>query len=373
MTHGRLSYRSMLTAGVVMALGSGAANAGDFNLEALIEAARAEPQLSIFDSTGKITTMAEAFAAKYGLEAAGTKAKAEAQIEMFAREAQAGNVQADVAIISDAPAVLGQLIPTGAVESWVPTDLAEKIPTDYHDPLVVVSSANIFTYNTELNETCPISNVWELTEPEWKGRLAMQDPLGNGGLTNWFNQMEMHADEELAAAYESHFGSPIDVGDESATKAFIKALAANGPLLGGSDSDAADAVGAPGQSEAFMGLMSSAKYRDNSEKEYKLGICAGLEPFIGFTSINVGVIAKGTDSPNAAKLFLHYAMTGEGIAPQADDGKMSSNSEVGLPADEPSGIGAVLDQVLMYRLSTALDDWDTRQDWQDFWRLSYSR
>ena len=50
----------------------GQAVAQDFDLDALIEAARAEPPLTVFDSTGKIIDMAEAFAAKYGIEATGT-------------------------------------------------------------------------------------------------------------------------------------------------------------------------------------------------------------------------------------------------------------------------------------------------------------
>ena len=66
-------------------------------------------------------------------------------------------------------------------------------------------------------------------------------------------------------------------------------------------------------------------------------------------------------------------MTAEGIAPQADDGKISSNTTVGLPDDEPSGIGEHLDEVLGYNPASGLDDWDTRQDWQDFWRMHYRR
>ena len=30
-------------------------------------------------------------------------------------------------------------------------------------------------------------------------------------------------------------------------------------------------------------------------------------------------------------------------------------------------------EVLAYDPSTGLEDWDTRQEWQDFWRLNYVR
>ncbi|MGO4852072.1 ABC transporter substrate-binding protein [Phaeovulum sp. W22_SRMD_FR3] len=342
-------------------------------IEALITAARAEPPLSVYDSTGKITEMADAFAAKYGLQATGTKVKAEAQIEMMLREAQAGNVQGDVSIISDAPSVIGQLLPVGAAVSYLPPDLAPKIPEDFQNPLVVVTTANVWAYNAELASECPVSNIWQLTEPEWNGKVAMQDPLGKSIYTDWFSQMEATADDKVAAAYVAQYGKPLETDQGSATKAWVKAMAQNAPVLGSSDSAAAEAVGAPGQSVAFMGMMSSAKFRENTAKGYKLGLCADIQPFAGFSNAGVGVIAAGTDSPNAARLFIHYVLTAEGIAPQAEDGKISSNSDVALPADEPSGVGKVLDRMLPYRISNAMADWDSRQDWQDFWRLNYRK
>ena len=55
------------------------------------------------------------------------------------------------------------------------------------------------------------------------------------------------------------------------------------------------------------------------------------------------------------------------------DGKLPTNPDIGLPPDEPSGIGAVLDKLEQYDASTALDDWDMRQDWQDLWRVNYAK
>jgi iron(III) transport system substrate-binding protein len=347
--------------------------AQEFDLDALIEAAKAEPPLTVFDSTGKIVDMTEAFTAKYGIEATGTKSKATAQLETIIREVQAGNVQTDVSFISDPAAVIGQLLPSGFAESWVPPDLAADIDPEAQDPLLVVSSPNVFAYNTALFDTCPVSNIWQLTEPEWKGRVSMQDPLGKPSYTDWFNQMRSHADDKIAASYEAHFGKPLEGEFETATEAFVAALAANGPLLTDSDSTAAEAVAAPGQTEPFLGLVSAAKFRDNAGAGFTLGLCEGLEPIVGFGNATAAVIVKGTDSPNAAKLFVHYAMTAEGIAPQAQDGKVSSNRTIGLPDDEPSGIGAHLDKLLAYNPASGLEDWDTRQDWQDFWRLHYTR
>ncbi len=344
-----------------------------FDLDALIEAAKAEEPITVYDTTGKIVEMADAFTAKYGVGAAGTKVKDAAQIEMIIREAQANNVQGDVFILHDAPAVLGQLLPQNFLTSWLPPDLAPNIDPIYHDPLTILNSANVWTYNTELYDSCPITNIWQLTEPEWRGRVAMQDPLGKANYTDWFNQMATHGDAALADAYKAQYGTDLDTGTETAAAAWVKAMAANGPLLTDADQGAADAIGAPGQKEGFVGLLSSAKYRDNADSGYKLGLCTGMVPWVGWLNPGLGLIATGSNSPNAAKLFIHYIMTEEGIAPQAEDGKMSTNTAIGLPEDEPSGIGAALDELAPYNPGTGLDDWDTRQDWQDFWRLNSAK
>ncbi|CAN7600710.1 ABC transporter substrate-binding protein [Rhizobium sp. LjRoot98] len=371
MTGGR---HTLLCATAILTLLGGAAKAEEpFDLNALIEAAKQEKPITVYDSTGKIVEMAENFAKKYGVGAEGSKVKATAQLEMIIREARANNIQGDVSIISDAPAAMAQLIPQGFAESWLPPDLAKTIPAEYQDPLTVVTSANVWAYNTELFDKCPVANIWELTEPKWKGKVAMQDPLGKASYVDWFNQMAKHGDDKVAGAYKEFYGKDLQTGETSATAAWIKALAANAPLLTDADAAAAEAVGVPGQKEPFMGLISSAKFRDNADKGMKLGLCKDLKPWLGWLYPGVGLITKGTNSPNAAKLFIHYVMTEEGIAPQAIDGKMSTNTEVKPPADEPSGIGAVLDHVLPYSMATSLDDWDQRETWQDFWRLNYQK
>jgi iron(III) transport system substrate-binding protein len=368
-----IACSAVVLAGMLAAGASVPALADDFSLDALIAAAKAEPPLAIYDSTGKIVDMAKNFAAKYGLQATGTKIKAGDQLEMVVREAQAKNVQADVFIMSDPAAVMAQLVPEKYVISWVPPDMVDKIPTVYQNPLVVVTTANVWAYNTEKNATCPVTNIWQLTEPEWKGKVAMQDPLGKAQFDDMFNQMQSHGDADMAAAYKELYGKDLDTSSETATAQWVKALAANAPLLTDADEAAAEAVGAPGQKEPFMGLVSSAKFRDNTDEGFKLGICDTLKPWVGNLYAGVGVITSGTDSPNAAKLFIHYVMTGEGIAPQAEDGKMSTNPDNKLPADEPSGLSKVLDKLMPYDISSALDDWDARQDWQDLWRLNYSK
>lgn len=344
-----------------------------FDLDALVAAAKQEKPINIYDSTGKIVEMAENFSAKYGLKATGMKVSANSQLEMIIRESQAGNVQGDVVLITDAPAALAQLLPEEFVESYLPGDMASKIPAQFQNPLAISTNANVWAYNTEAYDKCPVSNIWELTEPKWKGKVAMIDPLTKGNYTDWFNQLEAHGNDKVAEAYKTHFGKDIETGEKSAAAAWIKALAQNAPLATDGDDPVAEAVGAPGQKEPFFGLLSSAKFRENADKGYKLGICTDLNPWVGWTYIKLGLIASKTQSPNTAKLFVHYILTEEGIAPQMKDGKLPTNTDIKMPDDEPSGLMKVSDKLFGYDSTTGLDDFDRREEWQDFWRVNYTK
>jgi iron(III) transport system substrate-binding protein len=344
-----------------------------FDLNALVEAAKKEKPINVYDSTGKIVEMAEAFTAKYGVKATGVKVSANSQLEMIIREAQAGNVQGDVALITDAPAALAQLLPQGFVESYLPGDMKEKIPAAFQNPLAISTNANVWAYNTEAYDKCPVGNIWELTEAKWKGKIALVDPLTKSTYTDWFNQLEKHADNAVMEAYKVQFGKDLETAEKSAAAAWIKALAQNGPLVTDGDDPVAEAVGAAGQKEPFFGLLSSATFRDNEGKGYKLGLCTELTPWVGWTYTKLGLIASKSASPNAAKLFIHYVLTEEGIAPQMKDGKLPTNVDIKMPQDEPSGIMEVADRLFPYDAATGLDDFDRREEWQDFWRVNYSK
>ena len=341
-----------------------------FNLGALIEAAKKEPPITVYAVTGKIVDTAVAFTAKYGVQASGKKVNEATQVELMVREHQAGNVVGDVSVATDVASAMGELLPEGIATSWTPADLASDIPEKLREPLVVVSDPHVWTYNTEKYAKCPITNIWQLTEPQWKGKLAMLDLFDKPLYADWFNQIETHHDADVAKAYEDFYGKKLETSEKSATAAWVKAFAENEPLLSDSTT-VAEAAGAPGQAEPFFVITSTAKYRDNEAKGLKLGLCSGVQPFSGFLYPGFGLIAGQTKSPNAAKLFVRYLMTEEGIAPQTADGKISGNSKIGLPVDEPSGVAKYLEELMSFDPETAADDLDKRESWQDFWRLNY--
>ena len=347
--------------------------AEDFDLNALIAAAKAEDGITIYSSTSQIKKAAAAFTETYGIEATGTKSKGAAQIELVVREFQAGNVVGDVIISSDAAAALAQLLPEGMVTSWTPPDQAATIDELSSNPLVVWRDPSLWSYNNENGGDCPVGNIWEVTEEEWNRRITLEDPLNKPAFIDWFNQMETHFDDEVAAAYQDHYGEALDTSSQSATATWVQRLAANAPLLTDSSSGAAEAIGTRGQDKPFFGLVASAKYRDVSDEGLAMAICKDMKPYMGFAKPGFGLIATGTDSPNAAKLFLHFMMTEAGVLPMTEDGKISGNSAVQPHPDEISGVVEYVDRLTPHVATTGADDFDKRQDWQDFWRIHYKR
>ncbi|MGO1296153.1 MAG: ABC transporter substrate-binding protein [Vibrio sp.] len=364
------AIRSCLTAMVAVSVGHQAYAAQSDELAQLIHAAQQEGQLTIYASTGKIVQQANAFGQKYHIHATGIKAKAPQIIDIMSREAKAHNVRADVALVEDAPAASMQLLAHHVVVSYLPHDMQSKVAKRYQNPLAVVLAPNVLAYNTAHHATCPITNLWQLTLPKWQGHVAMQDPTGKPAYTDWFNQMAEHADGELRQAYQMQFSKPLMTHEASAMAEFVKRLAHNRPLLTHSDSDSAAAIGSPDAKQDFVGLISTAKFRKNKQG-MTLGLCTGVVPVMGWKYPSMGVIATGSQHKASAKLFMHYVLTEQGIAPQSVDGKMSTNRYVHLPSNEASGIEAHREQLMDFNLQTIKYDWEHRQDWQDLWTLSY--
>lgn len=372
----------MLAGISVLAMGLSSAQAQDvkeigipdseYSLEALIEAAKKEEPITVIDATGKIVSMAENFSKTYGLKATGVKMSGQEQEQVIAREAAAGNVRTDVFNMSNLPSVASQILPQGFGVSWLAPDLKDKIPAEYQSPAITSNNPWVFAYNTDVNgETCPVNNLWALTTEEWRGRVAIPDPLLRNETMFWFNQLATHGDDAMREAYKAQFGEDLKTDEASATAEWVKRLAQNKPKVTKTDTDVGPIVGAK-EEKPPVGFLSAAIFRDAKKDGYGMGICKEMKPWIGQLTPRVAVIAAGTKSPNTAKLFARFMMTEEGMAPQLGDGKISTNTEAKMPESEVSGIANFVDLLYVNHSETTPDDFAKLQDWQDFW-LSNSR
>lgn len=342
----------------------------DFDLDALIAQAKAEGEVTVYDSSGDIVDAAEAFSDKYGIKATGVKNKVADTTEKMTREYQADNVTIDAVLYEDAATMSGDLLPHHIVYTWIPADLQDKIAEDQRNPLNMLDKAEVFVYNTKLSpDGCPIDNVWDLTRAEWKGKLALQDPLGKPVMLQWFNQLDDHGTEELAQAYHDEFGKDVPGGQQNAAKEWVKGIAANQPIVTGSDGDAEEAVVTPQQTDVRIGLFSNAKFRDIEDAGYPMSVCTGIKPWPGFAYPKMAGIATKTKHPAAAKLFIHYMLTQEGIDHEISDGGVSPNS-ANTPGPNPKGL-ASFDDLFHFDADTFGDDFANSQQMADYWRAQH--
>ena len=343
-----------------------------FDEAGLLAAAKKEPPLVTLNNSGIVTQVAEAFTKKYGLQVKGTKANTPTQVQQVTREVQSGNVTLGVLSIEDGATVQAQLLAQGYVINYVPSDLAPNIAKDWQNPLVQFFDGNVFTYNGELS-SCPIKNAWDITDPEWKGKFAWKDPLTTPQLLTWMSLMvsdDMPA--KLEAAYKTKYGTALATTEKNAGYEFIKRIAANKPILAAADDDAAAAVGAPGQKSPPVGLMSLAKHGEAPGKGQKLAVCKGVTPFWGYAYPRYTVIVKGTPSPNAAKLYVHFILTRDGTGPSIDDhGGIPALSTVTPGKVEFVGTRDDWERNLTFLLPKYNDRaWQLSQPLADFWRVS---
>ncbi len=343
----------------------------NYSLQALIAAAKKEDPITVVDATGKIIEMAKKFTDKYGVKATGVKMSASNQEEVLTREAAARNVKNDVFNMSNLPDVTAQFIPQGIATSWMPPDLKSQTPERYQSPAITSLNPWLWVYNPQVyGDKCPVDNMWALTDPQWKGKVDIPDPLLRNETLFWLNQMAQNADDQMKQAYQAHYGKPLKTSEPSATAEWFKRLAANNTKVAKSDSDVGPVVGASTKKDPVIGFVSAAIFAHARDKKFPLAACSGMKPWLGQLTPRVAVIATGTKSPNAAKLFVHYMMSAEGMLPQMEDGKLSTNPQAKMPADEPSGIEKLTNQLYVNNSKTTPDDFKQLQVWRDLWTTS---
>ena len=173
----------------------------------------------------------------------------------------------------------------------------------------------LFLYNNE-KEPLQVTNIWQFTEPEFKGRLQFKDAFSEGVNMNFFTMITRDDwAKKIAAAYKELYGKELTLTTKNAGYEWIKALFKNGVVLGKSDTTVAENVGAKGQAKQLYALITSNKMRTAKAKNLALQIAYEMKPFAGFMYPAYTFITKNAKSPNAAKLYMEFSMTAEGWEP----------------------------------------------------------
>ena len=186
---------------------------------------------------------------------------------------------------------------------------------------MVLSKANLWVYNPKLFPNgCPVNNLWDLTDPKWKGKVSLQDPLGKPNLIEWFNQMAAGSDSALRAAYKTKTGKDLQTSEKTAAEEWVKAAREElaDPDLLRRRRLGRGRLAQPDPAAHRPGVQRQVPRRGRQGLQ-RCGSATTLKPWAGFQYPKYAAIATKTKHPNAAKLFVHFILTQEGIAPELDD------------------------------------------------------
>ena len=310
--------------------------------------AQEEGKVTVYSLSSRIFDAVENFKTLYpGVEVEAIDISSIDQIEKLTREQNAGLYNVDVVFLSGRTILEKELLPKGMVVNYVPSTLlggqksVDVIPENLRYPLLVHSlESKVIFYNTETFAEAPVDNLWDLTTPEWNGRVQMKDPMASPENMR-FLQMAVKNADSMAKAYKDKFGEDITLssGVENAGLEWILRLIENNLVLTTSDGTGAKAVGAREQTNPPLTLScASSKLRYNDSKDTVLGIAWDVEPAAGLTKANFVLMANNAPHPNAAKLLIRYMLgavdESGGFGPFRVPGQWASRSDIIPITDE---------------------------------------
>ncbi|GLQ52886.1 ABC transporter substrate-binding protein [Devosia nitrariae] len=317
--------------------------------EELLPRARQEGTVTVYAFTSRIARVETAFEEAYpGIDMIAYDMSSTEQITRIKAEASAGIANVDVVYISDAPVVYTELLGPGLVLPYVPPRVVPLLDDSEKFPLLAQRlSTKVLMYNEEAHPNgSPVTNLWQLTTPDWTGRVIMVDPLQRGDYLDLMTEFVLQADA-MAAAHEAQFGEPVtlDEGIANAGEQFIVDLFANDLILVSSTDDVNAAIGVVGQDNPPIGFTSYSDRRDNEDEGWALQVANTVEPSNGIIFPAVLAVAANAPHPAAARLAIDFLMGddsdtgGPGFAPFYVAGDYATRSDVvshpdAVPLDE---------------------------------------
>jgi len=209
--------------------------------------------------------------------------------------------------------------------------------------------ARIILYNKNLvAEKDAPKSVFELTDPKWKGKLAIAGTRERTSLA-WVSTL-------------------VAVKGEAFARDYIKGLHANGLKILSDNTEVWQGVG---RGEFAVGLTNSPNYYLAKKMGLPVGVVypdQGPEGFGTPVSANAAAIIKGAKNPDAARKFIDFLLSPEGqrilvtadyemtVLPDGDAGEALSAKSIKQPAVTEQRLAGLAEPTL--KLLAALSpDW----------------
>lgn len=346
-----------------------AATAEPFDEKALYEAAKQEGEVNIYSYSSRVFKFGETFEKQYpGIKVNGFDMDSPEIVTKVLAEQSAKNYVADIIFLKDPSTVINELYNKQLVVNYVPPDLQTLIPPAYQEPLLVHhASVDALIYNNQKMSAPPVRSLWDLTKPEWRGRVIFPDPQKLSEYIEVLATIVQHADE-MAAEYKKVFGQDIvlSAGVENAGYEWILRLLNNDAIIQGSTNDVAKAVGLSDQASPPIGFTAYSRLRDKEKNpNLKFDVMVDVAPVMGVaTDVVIGMVNQAKH-PNAAKLLIHWMMGdaagGRGYEPYYVLGNFPVRTDV----PPPEGSSSLADLKLWQADPNYV--WNNGQKVLDFW------
>ncbi len=274
--------------------------------------ANEEGEVIVYSSSSRVANVAAGFEAKYpGIKVVYHDLGSVGTVEKTISEQDANLFNVDLITTGGSGLVIHELLNNFRMVNFVPSMYVDQIPEELREPLLArIVEGYVLMYNREFyGDTPPISNIWELTEEKWRGKVVLKDPMAS--LTNKMGlwTMVQHA-KEFEKAYKELTGKKIELheGVQDAGYEFIYRLLHNDLIILSSGSKVAKASGAKGQTDPAIAITGYTYIRYNESKDYVNALVTPLTPFENIITPVYTAIARQAAHPNAAKLFTAFLL-----------------------------------------------------------------
>jgi iron(III) transport system substrate-binding protein len=346
---------------------------------AIEAAAKKEGKVTIYANSSKITKLAEAWAAMYpdiefdGIETDGIDTK-------MAAEQEAENVVGDVWFNSDGHILYGKFVPNQWLWSFVPREVTMPEVTPDRPFAIARHSTDVIGYNNKFYpDGCPVTNIWQLTEPAYEAKFFMEDPISDVSTMAKMATFVQNGDD-LAIAYQELYGKEWTTDElasadasgltpENAGYLWLKKLAYNKVVIlddGDKVDEAYAGLEVPEGQEPGLGFSGYSSYETTLDGELNLAPCFGMKPAMGIFKTSFLAIANKAQHPNAAKLFIRFALTNEGFDPWNSVGTYPAAEGIEVNGDNLP-LAELLPQV--WEMDPVFD-WENVSKVRDFWAAS---
>ena len=247
---------------------------------------------------------------------------------------------ADMALTQNGPDLKTYLLDEGLTLTYFPDALKDVVSEAEQEPAVVTYVNSLFIYHNG-EGSINFTNVWELTEEQWKDRIFFKDPTNETVNINFLIMLTSEKwNARLEEAYEARYGKAWEAGKfESAALEWIDGFLANVNYTYTSASKMAAGIasGAPGN----MGLFVFSKLRKVDEADRgNLTVVQfenEVEGFSGFMYPIYATVCKDTECPYTCALFINYLLSEQGFAGpkswNSSQGYYSPNKTIAKPED----------------------------------------